>query len=216
MKCSVRSAEGFAGFKVSECRTVLGFEQRCFYARTDSAPPLPEVPGVDHTPMTQATWLHLRLRKNSTDRWDLLLSDFPGEYFRRARNSLAEARALPGIGRADKIVLFLDGERVANTQDRYSAFNEVDMLLIAFEDSGAIRTDAEVLLLYSKWDLVIKSGAEHAVEDFQRRVEKKWMSRGRALEFLPVAARGGADLGDFHGLDRLLDWIVKTRESSFE
>ena len=104
----------FGGYEFAGSATLPGFEQRCHEGRIES-----EGLGA-HTLRTPAavgaSFLHLRLRTEDESREfsDLLLSDISGELFDRAKDSTDECKALSFLRRADRLVLLLDGARLAN------------------------------------------------------------------------------------------------------
>lgn len=145
----------FGNFLFGGSRTLVGFERRCHHARLRSGRDIPHTP---HTPVDVVEFLHLRLRSASgtaVGAYNLLLSDISGERFKAMRDSSAAVRKVGMLKRADHLCLVLDGEKLANPNERHSARADVRMLLRSILDADALSTSCRINIVIAKWDLVV-------------------------------------------------------------
>ena len=207
----------FAGYLFAGSASLVGFDRRCFLARTASDR---EEMGTARTrPGETRTFLHLRTRPEdlSSAATDLLVFDLSGEDYKQAKDSVGECRQLGVLRRADHFVLLVDGEQLSDIAQRQKARNEPCMLLRSCLDAGQLHEHSLVDILFTKWDLVEPEQArtEHTefVEDVTEDFKQRFSDRVGRLRFSMIAARptkpGPYSLG--HGMADLLPSWVKER-----
>ena len=173
-------------------QTLPGFERRCFFSRTASGR---REPDTARTPLGNAKYLHLGLcpEGSSGNSVDVLFTDVSGESFRHACDSSEECRQLVFLERADHLALLIDGEKLAAPKTRWSAGQDVASLLQAFLDNQMLSASTRVWVLFSKWDFIVRSPDDAAVEiivgDIEHEFRERFGQRVRELCFARVAAR---------------------------
>ncbi len=201
----------FAGHSFAHSLSLLGFEQRSFQARAGSGATRPD------TPRTSARdgllFFHLALAKESgLRRTDLLISERAGEAYRAVRDRPAETIGLIEVTRARTVAFILDGERLIQDRLRAEAFASTRNMLRAFADSGAIRPDAEVQIVTTKYDLLPHgpSAAQDALSEFEDRLIANQAGRFRSIAAFRTAARDlSGSLGEAWGIAPLLrTWLA--------
>ncbi len=212
----------FAGYLFAGSASLVGFDRRCFLART--ALGRERMDTVRTRPGETRTFLHMRLRAKglSSSATDLLFFDLSGEDYRRAKDSVEECRRMGVLRRADHFILLVDGEQLSDRNHRQKASNEPSMLLRCCLDAGQLDRHSYVDVLFTKWDLVEPSGkptehsdfVAHVEDDFKRRFE----SRLGRLRFFKVAARP-ATLNHYklgYGIEAPFPSWVEERPQSYE
>jgi len=203
----------FAGYLFAGCRTLRGLERRCFPSRLES-----ERLHADTVRTSRGdgqSLLHLRLRAEMLDRpaRDLLLSDISGEFFRDACDSTEGCQQLKVLRRADHVVLCLDGQKLASSNQRHEAFNTGKLLLQSALDADMIGRLTFVDILFTKRDLIgNETEAVNYLKSIQERLRKEFASRLGRLRFFEIAARPEREgFALAHGLDAVLpSWIEDT------
>lgn len=199
---------GFAG-----SRTLVALERRSHHARVDSGRATPE---TAHTSLQDGLrYFHFAVTSNALParRTDLLLSDRSGEVYKEARNNSSLVGTLPEIPQANRIVLLLDGHRVADPIERNGAIQGARQTLRAFLDNGALDSGSCVHVVTTKYDLIAASHDAPAIVDaltaFRERLIADFSPRLNSLSFYDIAARDPANtFAPAHGLDTLLkDWV---------
>lgn len=199
----------FAGFHFAGSRTLKGFDQRCYLARTVANAAEADTPRTSQG--TARNLLHLRLRSvEQGEPRDILFLDVSGEDFREATKSLAEAKRLTYLRRADRLVILLDGARLADNSSRHLGTHNATMLLQSLCDASQVHIGSRVHLVVTKWDEVATCGSraetEEFVDDATSRMVLRFGPRVREFTAHKVAARA-KDLDNFplaHGMEDLL------------
>jgi hypothetical protein len=200
----------FAGYLFAGSETLLGFDRRCYLARTASGR---STPNTERThPGEERQLLHLRVRRHDLQApaRDVLLSDLSGEDYREAKDSVEECKRLPLLKRADHFVLLIDASQLAQLDSRQRARNEATALLGTCLDAGQLGKFTFVDVLLSKWDLVNTGDSETVrfIEELEQLLKRQYARRVGRLRSMRVAARPG--LGDSlgHGLDQVFpSWV---------
>ena len=150
----------FEGYLFAGSETLVGFDQRCYLARTASGRPNADTART--RPGEERQLLHLRVRRHdlATPARDILLSDLSGEDYREAKNSVEECRRLPLLGRADHFVLLIDADQLTKLDCRQKTRNEATSLLRTCLDAGQLGKFSYVDVLLSRWDLVNQDAPE--------------------------------------------------------
>lgn len=210
----------FANYLFAGSDTLLGFDQRCYLARTASGRSTADtdrtIPGTEHL------LLHLRIRASnlSSPAKDVLISDLSGEHFEAAKDSVSECRCLSLIQRADHFILLVDGEKLVEPERRQGAKNEAVMLLRSCLDAGQLGQRSLVDVLFSKWDLVDTSENKPEnlafVENVEVSIKEQFEPHVGRLRFFKVAARRAK--GDFpigYGLAKpFVSWVSDTSDKT--
>lgn len=192
----------FAGYRFAGSETLDAFDDRHYPCRIDSGNPYPV---TEHTTDTDTRFLHLRVADETGERQALLMTDLWGELFNDVAMGAKVADRVPVAPRADKTMVIIDGEEIADGTRREAAMRNARTLIGAFATEGGLRLDAPLMLLLSKSDAL---GVED-MEWYGQRVSK-------LLEFVEgagftrveehrVAARP-LD-ADPVGLERVLKWM---------
>jgi len=182
----------FAGLMFAGSRTLTGFEKRCYLARLVSGAAAPDT--VRTSVRQGLRFFHLGLLSVADGRrHDLLISDRAGESYRAARNDPSKASGFLELSKARTVVFALDGERVANDKIREDTTSSVRNLIRIAAETGAISPSAEVQLVTTKLDLLLREAAAHAlraVDDFERRMQDEHAHRFARFTAWRTAARG--------------------------
>jgi hypothetical protein len=200
---------GFAG-----SRTLVALEQLLHHARVESGRTTPD---TRRTSLLEGLhYFHFAVASNGhpEKRTDLLLSDRSGEVYGRARNNTSLVATLAEIPQADRIVLLLDGRRVADPIERAGAIQSVRQTLRVFRDNGALVPTSIVQVVTTKIDLIAASQDAQEIADalaaFRDRLTADFGPKSKSLSFHDITARdptGG--FAPAHGLDTLIeDWVT--------
>ena len=172
-------------------------------------------PETAHTSLQEGLrYFHFGVAPNGQPgkRTDLLLSDRSGEVYWKARNNSTVVETLPEIPQADRIVLLLDGGRVADPIMRNGAIHSTRQTLRVFLDNGALGLGSIVQVVVTKFDLIASSPDVEEIRDalafFQERLSTDFANRVKSLSFHDIAARDPTTrFAPAHGLETLLvDW----------
>jgi len=204
----------FAGFGFAGSRTLVALERRTHHSRVDSGRVTPETARTSHLDGLRYFHFAVALYGHPTKRADFLLSDRSGEVYRSARNNSSVVRTLPEIPQADRIVLLLDGHRVADPVERAGAIQSVRQTLRVFLDNGALGLSSIVQIVTTKIDLIAASKDEQEIRGvlsaFRDRLNADFAPRLKSLSFHDIAARDPTNgFAPAHGLDTLVeDWAT--------
>lgn len=203
----------FAGYLFAGSRTLVALEKRSHYARVESGRPHPETP---RTSLSEGLrFFHFAVaRTNDTDvRIDVMLSDRAGEVYARARGDSTVVGELIEVGKADTLVLLLDGGRVAESSERSGAMQSVRQTLRAYLDGGALGSSSVVQVVTTKIDILARDPGEAEIRRvllaFQDRLRSDFAARLARFTFSEVAARDpNGQFAPAHGVDVLFaDWV---------
>ena len=192
---------GFAGHRFCGSVTVLALEERLHDSRVSSGRVLPTTIRTDED---LEGFLHLRLETEDGRHLELLFSDFPGELFREVREGTRRASTIPGLARADKLLVLVDGKRLATPETRELAVAHPQRLLNLLHQAGDLHETTEVAVVVAKWDLVEASPDALQYWEAKSPLVPTDFSGDPPREHR-VAAR--PDSGPSTGLDALLRWL---------
>ena len=210
----------FAGLSFAGSRTLVAFERRLHHARVDSGRATPETARTSY--LDGLRYFHFAVAPDGhpRKRTDLLLSDRSGEIYRSARDNSSVVATLSEIPQADRIVLLLDGNRVANPIERSGAIQSLRQALRVFLDNDALGPTSVVQVVTTKIDLIAASDDEREIADtldaFRDRLHADFAPRLDSLSFHDIAARDPTNgFAPAHGLDALVeDWATPRRRSA--
>lgn len=180
----------FANYVFAGSETLVGFEERTFFAMIASGR---AEATTERTVKTEL--LHLRVRQSDglAPPRDVLLCDVSGEDFREAKDSTDGCRKLSIIGRADTFVLLVDGEKLADITTRQRAKNDALTLLRNCLDAEMLTASTHVDVLFTKWDIVLGSTSKQEIEEFtlqvQQTIRDQFLTRLARIRFQRIAAQ---------------------------
>lgn len=205
----------FAGFHFAGSKSLVGFEKRCFLSRMASERETPDTQRTEFGDIPD--FLHLRVADVSTNKpllRDLLFTDISGEVFRLARDLKEENQKLSLLKQADRVLLLVDGAKVADLAMRDVAVDDSVLLLRRSVESGMLGVRSQVDVLLTKLDVVESSANRDSAMEFWNRtvdgISTKYRSRLGGLRFFATAARPEAksNLSLAHGLvEPFADWV---------
>lgn len=215
--CSIYSqfVQGpFAGYIFAGSQTLIAFEKKSHLSRVDSGGRRPD---TAHTSLSDGlNFFHIATvdKRRCDERSDLMFSDRAGEMYRRARDNSNNVSELSEIMHSDRVVLLLDGGRIANAALRAGAIQSVRQLLRAFIDGGALGLTSIVQIVTTKTDLLASHAEKQEIDAqlkiFRQNLVNDFEDRLAELSFWEIAARDPK--GRFepaYGVDKLFtDWAT--------
>ncbi|GHA19708.1 hypothetical protein GCM10007989_14140 [Devosia pacifica] len=207
----------FAGFSFVASRSLIAFEKRLHSARVESGRNRPETPRTSRQEGLLHFHIALAETENPDGRFDIMLSDRAGEVYREARGDTALISQLPEIFRADRLVILVDGGRLASPIERSNAVQSARQMLRALLDNDAIDSESRVQIVITKMDLLDSTQDEdlgEIVANFEAKLLADFGQRLPHLQCMRVCARDpDGKLDPALGVDSLLhDWSVLTEK----
>ena len=137
--------------------TLQGFEERARRLRKWEQQ-LPEIL-TEHTTNTDhrtPALMHLALKHTSflRKRYELLLTDLPGEWFTHLIDNAEVASRFFFLRRADGLILVIDGPSLTNLKTRHYEINRVQLLLQRLVFDVKVSHQTPLILFVSKCDLI--------------------------------------------------------------
>jgi hypothetical protein len=198
-------------------------ERRSHHARIESGRVTPETTRT--TIGDGLRYFHLAVaRDGHGPRVDLLLSDRAGEVYRQARDDSSVVSTLEEIPRSDRLILLLDGARIADPFERNGALHSVRQTLRVLLDNHALDKSAIVQVVTTKVDLIAAHEDADAIRAvsaaFKERLTTDFAERLSSLTFHDIAARDpNGEFQPAHGVAQLIDdwttprtWRVEEQE----
>lgn len=179
----------FAGFLFAGSRTLVGFEEKCFYSRIESGG---DDDDTERTKHVDVRVMHLVVRDEQLHDPPiyLLFADVSGERFRQIRGSREEAEEFaPLLKRADRIALLVDGERLADIKTRQIATTHPKTLLRGLLEAGALGRDSIVDIVLAKWDAVIAAKVEAVAAGLEEGLLRDFGSQVQEMNAHRISAR---------------------------
>lgn len=197
-------------------KTLSAFEINCHKARAASHR---RTGAVDHTPAGQGVrFFHMRvLPKDSVAPLSLLLADRPGEDFRSVTDQSAAVDSFLEVRRADSLLLLVDGRRLCSPDERHNVSTELQLLVRAMVERGALSSRTELAVVLTKFDLVsahreraaLLARFQHTVERIRGLTE----ALGGSVAQYMVAAMPETDVvATGYGVSDLLSSLCKLRQ----
>jgi hypothetical protein len=187
--------------------TLVGFEERLKYLRLSSGK---AAGSVERTHVDENnSYLHLRLLDVSEQEWkDIVFSDLSGEIYEQCvakRSNLEEE--LKNIQIAQNVVLFLDGEKLADKIERNVVVHKAKTFLKTLRSSNCYRPDMRIDIVVSKNDLV----NQYPDQDFVDTLEDKFkdLNKDYRLRFSRIEAIKEPNLTDEKKSILLIDLLKK-------
>jgi len=201
----------FAGSK-----TLLGFENRCFYATSNSNV---KTPDTARTQSREFNFLHLALKikdQMENEVTHFLISDVAGERFSLAKNSTALMQELTILKVADFILFIIDGKKLATKATRFLAIEEAKTFIQKALDENIFDSNTKLKIAVSKWDFLHSDSSFDFADKIERVFKERFESRLGKIEFTKLAARSeNASLEAGYGLyDLLKSWKIENINES--
>ncbi len=194
--------------------TLPAFEERCHLARLDSRRLTPETP---RTPLSDGLgFLHLAVHSEETGRVDLLIPERSGESYTAAADSQDECQNLHEVSRADYLLFFVDGKKLAGSE-RHGVKNEITLMVRAMIESGIMGQRHSVGIVLTKYDYVKDCddfvGTEKYFSDLVIKLQAKFGSSVSEMKAFKIAARPEDDSTPplFGVLEIFEEWLRPTR-----
>ena len=206
----------FANFLFRASKTLIGFERRAHLGREESTQTTPE---TAHTSVREGVvFLHLDItagEPGATEHKHMLLSDISGELFKRLRDSSEAVTQLEVLRRTDHLCLVIDGEKIADRQQRHVARNDSRSILRSILEAQVLSKQAVIDIVFTKWDLVIQNQSKDDTDELKifladTKATLNKLASDYEVRFHEVAARPTSTLVPFaHGLPTLLrSWFT--------
>lgn len=212
--------EGPVGnLKFAGTLTLRGFEEVGYTAKTTSRQ---SSPIVDHTDIgADEIFLHLKLVNTEAQIGfkHLLMTDWSGEISRRVSTSVEFARTLDVIRSCARFALLIDGDRIANPDERQKERTLALLVLRSCLDATILGDESNCDIVFTKWDLIQSGppGTIKLIEQIKSDIAGDFADRLGTLTFHETAARvqtvgtgeSAVDrLADGYGLKELLHcWV---------
>ncbi|MCR1795579.1 hypothetical protein [Leptospira sp. id769339] len=211
----------FSNFYFSGSRTLIGFEKSVHFSRIESR--LGKVDTKRTSFAEGLKYFHLSIcsLNNINERNEFLFSDRAGEAYKNSRGNTELIKDLTEIPRADRILLLLDGARIADFSERSDAMQSTRQMLRALVDNDAIGKNSIVQVVTTKIDILqnLEEYEEigNLIEEYKEKLKNDFQNRVAELSFWEIAARDPSKKLDLlHGVDKLLlDWISDKNEFRF-
>ena len=198
-----RQRRGIRGVRFAGSWTLLALEQLAEHRRrtTETEPARRD----DLDPESREV-LHLALSTGDTP-LHLLMADLPGEVFRRLADNQLSVDSIEWLGRADKLVLLVDGAGLRDVAQRSRSVTRVRQLIERLASAGVLGPDKRLALLVTKWDLVADDAAATA---YWEQRESELLQDMREFDSAAVALRAQAPVGAVSdGVAGLRDWLLE-------
>lgn len=202
----------YAGYLFAGSKTIIGFEQICYYSRAVSQRETEDTERTKHG--EENNLLHLDLvDESSGHRQPILVSDLSGELFERVVEARENVYAIPYLPRADHAVLFVDAEKLGEHAERHLLINQLLVLMRACMEERRVDRSCRVTVVVSRHDLLPCDIEKAFLESMEHRISERVNPYfQRPVEFLDLAARPRTGPEDAYGLDRLLSSWLERRD----
>lgn len=192
---------GLSSHECAGSRTPMALEERAFHSRVASGTSPPLTP---RTPLGQEGLLHMRIARPDGQRVELLFGDFAGERFTHIKDGANLLDELPWAPRADRILVVVDGERLA-TGSRELATNSAKRQLYALSSAEVSNPKMKLAVVVAKDDRLPDGEFDKSIARLDDLVAlAQTMDADASL--IRVSARPGNG-ADPWGLDQLLEWL---------
>jgi hypothetical protein len=193
--------EGWS-FAGSDCLRAL--DARYHGTRESSGLTHPDVPRTEDEEMRL---VDLRIERAGRH-IPFMLSDIRGELFDSIVEGAPVEETVPLAARADKLVILVDGEKVANNFQRAVAASWCKQLIGGLTEAGGVPAGTPTAIVLSKADLIDDEHSQWFAEEAE---EMRALAAARGLEateIFSVAAR--PDQSPYEPLDLppLFDWLI--------
>jgi hypothetical protein len=194
----------FDGWAFAGSRTLMAFDKRHFPTRQASGR---STPTTERTQDEDMRVLHLRLASGPRE-VVLMPSDIRGEFFEHLIDGAPVADEVPLAARSDKVLILINGAKIADGYQRQEAMMRAQMLVGALTEKGGVSRGCPTAIVLAKADLVDEAGLRWFEEEAARLQE--WArERGVQASVLLVAARPDAAPDEPEHLEEILRFLVE-------
>lgn len=150
--------------------------------------------------------LHLHLARGN-DNKHLLFSDVRGEFFDDVVDGAPVSENVQIAPRADRCIVTIDGERIADPRTAETAFLRAQCLVGGLLAKGGLDVGVPILIVCTKWDRVPEERRPVVLRDAESLASFA-RKDGRAVQVQPLSVRPGPPISELSGLSELLEWLV--------
>ena len=184
-----------AGVEFAGSQSLHEFEHVCHDARAASRRGKPH---INRTPYGEVRFYHLGVAGGGAgELLSLVLADRAGEEYRSAIDNVSFVAGFPEVGRADTLILLVDGQRLLDPGARHNLRSEVTLILRAMIEGGAIQSGARLAVVLTKKDLIHQSqrleGTEADFSDLVATIERQCEGVFSAVRPFRIAASPKTD-----------------------
>lgn len=206
----------FANYIFAGSYSLIGFEKRCHRSRMASES---NEMDTDRTVLKEFDeFLHLKLCRPDNSAVDLLFTDVSGEKFQKLADSEDECKKFDLIKRADHFVLFMDAHLLSELKERQLTKTNSIAILRGLIDSQMLDAEANIQIVFSRWDLLLKKENHEAhlefINSIKEEIRRKFSNSHNNIRFYEIASRPKEKnvLNFGYGLEKILpDWIENSR-----
>lgn len=183
----------FGGYDFAGSMSLRALDERMYLGHTRCRAPRADTIRTKHD--WEIKFLHIRLQQAEATMapLNLLISDIPGETCKQARHSTDKCKILRPLLRADRLVVAVDGAKLATAELRESAIADSVALLRRMSESDVLRSGIHIDIVLTKWDIVKAANAEMsvraAVDRHRNVIERKQFASSFSISWNEIAAR---------------------------
>lgn len=166
--CALLQGRALGGCRFAGSFTLAAWEELAAWVRPAIDRPARFPPRTSASSLASAGLLHLALRGERREVIDLLLTDAPGEWFKKwaIRADSDEAAGARWIAdAADGFLVFADSQRL-RSEERGPARGDITLLM---ERLASVRGERPAALVWSKSDLTVPDGIRDSVSLVRQR-----------------------------------------------
>lgn len=201
-------ARSWGGASYLWSETLLDFEMLAFPGRLASGA---GIPSTWRTRLRDSAGhlLHLRVSCESSPRLDLVFANLPGELSDHIRDGEAPASEIPLLASADRLVMCVDGAKIASPGHHGLAVSHTRQFLRTLKQGSGVPPTCAVSLVLTKFDLVSDTpGGVERWEAARAALEPELAGLGRPGIVVCTAARAKTSGFAPDGMDVLLQWLT--------
>lgn len=183
----------FSGFRFAGSKTLCAFERVTWLATIASGAGQPDTERTHR--VEKDTFFHVQVLRvgNGENRFDVLISDLPGEIFPDVLSTQEVCEDQLALARADHLVLFVDCKSLIDDAKRHSERDMACRFLSQVKKCRHAPATLQVNVVFSRWDYVFASGSRPEHEEYCNIVEQDICNRFEStfggLRFYRIAAR---------------------------
>jgi hypothetical protein len=186
-------AGSFKGFRFAGSKTLCAFERSSWLATISSGAENPDTKRSHR--VDKYTFYHLQDKRLGSveHRFDILISDLPGELFREVLATKEICEEQLALACADHLVLFVDCASMIDSAKRH---DEMDAVLSFLDQVAKCRHEPDLLyvtVVFSRWDYVLSHQyQERSVRNcssLEVELQDRFSTAFCGLRFFRIAAR---------------------------
>lgn len=197
----------WAGCSFAGSETLLDYEMLAFPSRLTSGGDLPDtwrtrLGGERHL-------LHLRLATDGGRKTNLLFANLSGEISESIRDGGDPISEMPMLARAHRILVCVDGERIASPALAGRAVSGTRQLIGTLQEKGSFIGGAEIALVLTKYDKVVASGQQTFWHEAGQELTRQIADLGLGDVSFRTAARPDQSPPADDETEALMRWLVR-------